>query len=149
MPALADLELPQFDFMDTTLRGERFHATMAELASQGWLAKAELGYFVLDRESASFFLRTQAARPSPARRSPRCSASRTARCYEEMRRNILHVNGDDHRRLRNLVNPAFTPRAADRWRPAMRGFLEQLWDDVAGRAAAASSWTTSPSRTRR
>ena len=42
-----------------------------------------------------------------------------------MRRNILHVNGDDHRRLRNLVNPAFTPRAADRWRPAMRAFLER------------------------
>ena len=46
---------------------------------------------------------------------------------EEMRRNILHINGDAHRRLRNLVNPAFTPRAADRWRPAMREFLERLW----------------------
>jgi cytochrome P450 len=49
-----------------------------------------------------------------------------------MRRNILHINGDDHRRLRNLVNPAFTPRAADRWRPAMREFLEQLWEPLAG-----------------
>ena len=47
--------------MDTTLRGERFHATMAELASRGWLAKAELGYFVLDREAATFFLRTKSA----------------------------------------------------------------------------------------
>ena len=44
--------------------------------------------------------------------------------YEEIRRNILHINGDDHRRLRNLVNPSFTPRAADRWRPAMREFLD-------------------------
>src|SRR5918998_3470851 len=49
-----------------------------------------------------------------------------------MRRNILHVNGDAHRRLRNLVNPAFTPRAADRWRPAMRDFLERLWQDLDG-----------------
>ena len=48
-----------------------------------------------------------------------------------MRRNILHINGDDHRRLRNLVNPAFTPRAADRWRPAMREFLERLWEPLA------------------
>jgi cytochrome P450 len=47
-----------------------------------------------------------------------------------MRRNILHLNGDQHRRLRNLVNPAFTPRAADRWRPAMRGFLERLWEPL-------------------
>jgi cytochrome P450 len=51
--------------------------------------------------------------------------------FEEMQRNILHIDGDHHRRLRNLVNPAFTPRAAARWRPAMRGFLEQLWEGVA------------------
>src|SRR5205814_6585898 len=34
------------------------------------------------------------------------------------------------RRLRNVANPAFPPRAADRWRPAMRTYLEQLWDAV-------------------
>jgi cytochrome P450 len=46
---------------------------------------------------------------------------------EEVKRNILHLDGADHRRLRQLVNPIFTPRAADRWRPQMRGFLEQIW----------------------
>src|SRR5690606_21347417 len=50
---------------------------------------------------------------------------------EQMRRNILHIDGEAHRRLRNLVNPAFTPRAADRWRPAMREFLERLWAPLA------------------
>src|SRR6476620_4222546 len=43
----------------------------------------------------------------------------------------LCIDGDDHRRLRNLVNPAFTPRSADKWRPAMRGLLEQLWEPLA------------------
>jgi cytochrome P450 len=51
---------------------------------------------------------------------------------EEIDRNVLHIDGEDHARLRRLVNPSFTPRAADRWRPAMRGFLEQLWADVDG-----------------
>ncbi len=51
---------------------------------------------------------------------------------EEVRRNILHLDGEQHRRLRNLVNPFFTPRAADRWRPAMRRFLEELWTPLAG-----------------
>ena len=57
---------------------------------------------------------------------------------EQMRRNILHINGDDHRRLRNLVNPAFTPRAVERWRPAMREFLEQLWAAARRRDGAAT-----------
>ena len=43
-----------------------------------------------------------------------------------MKRNILHVNGADHSRLRSLVNPALSPRAVERYRPAMRGFLEDL-----------------------
>ena len=48
--------------------------------------------------------------------------------------NILNQTGDRHRRLRGLVSPAFTPRAADRWRPAMRGFLAGLWQDLGGAA---------------
>jgi cytochrome P450 len=32
------------------------------------------------------------------------------------------------------VGPAFTPRAADRWRPAMRGFLAQLWEAIGPQA---------------
>ena len=85
---------------------------------------------MLDREAATFFLRTKSA-TFPGMKIAELFGVEDGPLYEEMRRNILHVNGDDHRRLRNLVNPAFTPRAADRWRPAMRGFLEQLWAGVA------------------
>ena len=75
-----------------------------------------------------------------------------------MQRNILHVNGPDHTRLRSLVNPALSPRAVERYRPAMSEFLEQL---LGGRVRAghgrgggverrrASSSRRSPSRTRR
>src|SRR5204862_614293 len=51
--------------------------------------------------------------------------------HEEIVRNIINVNGEDHRRLRNLVNPALAPRRVDRYRPAMRGFLEQLRQSIA------------------
>jgi cytochrome P450 len=46
--------------------------------------------------------------------------------HEEISRNILCIEGGDHRRLRNLVNPSLAPRAVERYRPAMRGFVEQL-----------------------
>src|SRR5207244_322922 len=57
--------------------------------------------------------------------------------YEQMRRNILHVNGPDHTRLRSLVNPALSPRAVERYRPMMREFLEQLLAQVVAEGSVA------------
>ena len=41
--ALADLELPTFDYLDPELRGTRFHTAMAKLAEEDWLATMPLG----------------------------------------------------------------------------------------------------------
>ena len=131
MPLVTDLELPELDYFAEDLRGERFHEVMGELRARSWLASSDLGYFVLDREAAAFFLRTRSA-TFPGIRIAEMFGVEEGPLLEEMRRNILHINGDGHRRLRNLVNPAFTPRAADRWRPAMREFLERLWAPLAG-----------------
>ena len=122
---------------------------MNELARRSWLASSDLGYFVLDRESAAFFLRTKSA-TFPGMKIAELFEVEEGPLLEEMRRNILHINGDDHRRLRNLVNPAFTPRAADRWRPAdARASSSSSGQPRRGRAGAASSWPTSPSPTPR
>jgi cytochrome P450 len=130
MAQVTELELPELDFFDVGLKGERFHRTMDELSSAGWLATSPIGYFVLDREAAAFFLRTKSA-TFPGMKIAEMFEVPEGPLLEEMRRNILHINGDDHRRLRNLVNPAFTPRSADKWRPAMREFLERLWEPLA------------------
>jgi cytochrome P450 len=132
MALVTDLELPELDYFSPELKGERFHEVIRELRARGWLASSEFGYFVLDREAASFFLRTRAA-TFPGMRIAEMFGVEEGPLLEEMRRNILHLNGDRHRRLRNLVNPAFTPRAADRWRPVMREFLARLWDPLADR----------------
>lgn len=132
MTVVGELDLPTIDYTDPTLRGDRFHAVMRDAASNGWLATSPLGYFVLDREAATFFLRSRAA-TFPGMLVADAFGISEGPLYEEMRRNIINVNGDDHRRLRNLVNPAFTPRAADRHREALRGLLEELFGPVWGR----------------
>src|SRR3954468_7675447 len=129
MALITEMELPSLDVMDAELRGPRFHETMLELRERTWLASAPFGYVVLDREAATFFLRTRSA-TFPGMKIAELFGIDSGPLREEMDRNILHLNGDVHRRLRNLVNPAFTPRAADGWRPAMRGFLEELWAAV-------------------
>jgi cytochrome P450 len=131
MALVTDLELPVLDYLGPDLKGERFHDTMRELSERSWIASSPIGFIVLDREAAAFFLRTRSA-TFPGMRIAEMFGVPEGPLLEEMRRNILHINGDAHRRLRNLVNPAFTPRAADRWRPAMREFLERLWAPLEG-----------------
>src|SRR5204863_246837 len=94
-----------------------------------WLARNPFGYMVLDRESGEFFLRTRSA-IFPGMKLAEIFDVTEGPLYEEMKRNILHVNGPDHTRLRSLVNPALSPRAVERYRPQMREFLEQLLEQA-------------------
>ena len=56
---------------------------------------------------------------------------RTPSSSPERRQSILTTEGDAHGRLRRIVAPAFTPKAADRLRPYMREVMERLLDPVA------------------
>jgi cytochrome P450 len=131
MAAVAELDLPAFDYMDESLAGPRFHEELERLRERSWLARAgEVGFFVLDREAAAFFLRTPSA-TFPGRLMLEVQGVRSGPLYERFKGNLLDLDGEDHRRLRKLVQPAFTPPAADRHRPTMRELLERLWEPVA------------------
>jgi cytochrome P450 len=126
MTLATELELPQLDHTDPELRGERYRAAMAELGGHdGWLAKNPFGFTVLDREAGEFFLRTRHA-VFPGLTIAQIFQISDGPLHEEIVKNIININGEDHSRLRKLVNPALGPRAVDRYRPAMRRFLEQL-----------------------
>ena len=130
MTLAAELELPAFDHTDAALRGDRYRTAMAELEGHdGWLASSPFGYIVLDREAGEFFLRTRAA-VFPGLTIADLFGVTEGALREEIVKNIININGGDHRRLRNLVNPALAPRAVDRYRPAMCGFMQQLFDDL-------------------
>jgi cytochrome P450 len=131
MALAGDLDLPAFDYTDPELRGPRFHEAMADLAGRTWLATSALGWlFVLDREAATFFLRSRSV-VFPSRTVAEVFGITEGPLHEAIHRNIITIEGADHRRLRNLVNPAFSARAADRLRPVMRDHLADLWAAVA------------------
>jgi cytochrome P450 len=126
-----EMELPSFDYDEPGLDGEQFHRRLAELRERGWLAQSPLACVVLDRESGEFFLRSKQT-AFPGREIADLFGITGGRLREMIEANILNLSGDRHRRLRSLVGPAFTPRAAQHWRPAMRRFLGQLWDRLDG-----------------
>jgi len=135
MTDVTTLELPEFDPADTELHGDRFHELMADLARQSWLLRIPLGYMTTDREAGEFFLRTKHA-TFPGQTIAELYGIESGPLREEIDRNILHIDGADHMRLRNLLNPFFTPKAADRWRPVMREILAELFTSLDGAKSA-------------
>ena len=131
--AVQELELPEFEYLNPELKGERFHEELKQLRETGWLASMPLGFVVLDREAGEFFLRSRSF-TFPGMKIAEIFGIDDGPLYDEIRRNILHINGADHSRLRGLVNPAFTPRAVERWRPFMRETIHALFEPLDGAA---------------
>ena len=122
--------LPRLPYFDPGLRGPRFHALMREIAAESWIAESDLARFVLDREAAEFFLRSRAC-TFPAQFVAELYGVSDGPLREEIDRNILHIDGPEHARLRGKVNHAFTPKAADGWRPTMRELIARTFAAVA------------------
>ena len=127
MTLVTELDLPSIDLESPEMAGDRYHRLLAELCGQGWLASSPLAFLVLDREAGEFFLRARET-AFPGREIADLFGVTAGPLRTQIDANILNQQGERHRRLRALVGPAFTPRAADRWRPAMRAFLGQLWE---------------------
>ena len=129
MTVVTELELPEIDYNRPDFGPETYHEQLAKARERGWLAHSPLAYVVLDGESGDFFLRARQT-AFPGRQIAEIFGITQGPLFEHIDANILNLTGDKHRRLRALVGQAFTPRAADRWRPVMRGFLRRIWDDA-------------------
>ena len=132
MNLVSELDLPVFDYSAPDFSADRYHQQLAETRQRGWLAKSPLAYIVLDHDAGEFFLRSRKT-AFPGRQLAEFFGVTSGPLAEHIDANILNLDGEQHRRLRALVGPALTPRAADRWRPVMRGFLRELWEQVAAR----------------
>jgi cytochrome P450 len=129
MTLVSELDLPSVDLTAASQAGADYHQMLAAVREQGWLASSPVAFLVLDHEAGEFFLRSRTA-AFPGRELADLFGITSGPLREQIDANILNQQGERHRRLRALVGPAFTPRAADRWRPAMRGFLVRLWDKL-------------------
>ena len=127
---IATAELPEFDPADAVLTGARFHEVLDDLAAQSWLARTSTGYYLtLDRDAGEFFLRSKSA-TFPGQMIAEMFGVGPGPLREEIDNNILHLDGERHQRLRNVLNPFFTPRAAQRWRATMRDLIADIATDV-------------------
>jgi cytochrome P450 len=151
MTVVTELDLPEIDYNMPGFGPETYHELLGEARQQNWLAHSPLAYIVLDAESGDFFLRARQT-TFPGRQIAELFGITSGPLHSNVENNILNLTGDKHRRLRSLIGQAFTPKAADRWRPTMREFLAQLWDDLGPDASQGAEFVTAiakpyPSRT--
>ena len=130
VPLVSELDLPEVDPLDPTLRGAHFHDVLDDVVARSWLARTALGTVVLEHEAGLEFLRDRRL-SFPSLELLELQGITEGPLYDRTKQGLLGRIGDDHARLRRLISPAFTPRAIERLRPQVHAFLRQLWDAVA------------------
>ncbi|MEO5723981.1 MAG: cytochrome P450 [Ilumatobacteraceae bacterium] len=126
------------DVLDLPTLGGDFDQRVAgalALPDDQWLMRDVFGYAVWRYDDATAVLRDKRWF-SAAAKIPELFGVTDKRLLERDQASILSVEGEVHSRLRRLVAPAFTPRAADRLRPFMREVINGLVDNVAGSGRA-------------
>jgi cytochrome P450 len=126
--SLSELDLPQvqFDFADA----EEHRNALLALSKESWIAKGVFAYPIFRYEDCVAILRDKRWH-SAAALAAEAFGVNDPRLKERRRESILSAEGDVHTRLRRLVAPSFSPRAADRLRPFMREVMNSLIDPVA------------------
>jgi cytochrome P450 len=124
----SELDLPQITLADGNY--DQRQAMRLALGDDQWLVRNLFGYAVLHYEDATAVLRDKRWH-SATSKIPELMGITNPAFLERQQVSILSAEGDVHLRLRRLVAPAFSPRAADRLRPFMREVINGLVDKVA------------------
>ncbi|CAB4738613.1 unannotated protein [freshwater metagenome] len=126
--SLSELDLPtvEFDFADA----EEHRNALLALSKESWIAKGVFAYPIFRYEDCVAILRDKRWH-SAAALAAEAFGVNDPRLKERRRESILSAEGEVHTRLRRLVAPSFSPRAADRLRPFMREVMNLLIDPVA------------------
>ncbi len=125
-----DLDLPALDLLNAQTREERRKLLDAVRGPEHWLVRTPGGYLVTTYEDSVALLRDRRFH-NFASRIAEFGGITDPEFLARQRPSILSSEGEEHARLRRLVAPAFTPKAADRLRPYMDEVIDRLVDAIA------------------
>ncbi len=127
---VTEIDLPELD-LQRPLGGPEARTLMADLADQGWLIKNPFGYLLTRHEDCVAVLKDKRWHQASRLLAELNNITDERYLKRQERQSILSMEGEEHQRLRRLVSSAFTPRAADRFRPFMRQVINDLIDPFA------------------
>ncbi|MET0729761.1 MAG: cytochrome P450 [Solirubrobacterales bacterium] len=121
-------EAPYLDLSDPAfaIDSER----VAEARERSWYARTNYGLAVLRYEEVGAMLKDRRLRQG-SWAWPALNGVESGPLVEWWNRSLLNLEGDDHRRLRRLLSPAFTPGLVNGLAPRFRELASELIDAVA------------------
>ncbi len=125
--SINELDIPQVDFDFVGSQAERDQ--LSSIAQDSWIAKGLFAYPIFNYEDCLAILRDRRWHSAAALAAIAFGVD-DPRLSEERQPSILSSEGEVHTRLRRLVAPSFSPRAADHLRPFMREVMNSLIDPI-------------------
>ena len=125
MVSVNELELPELNIIGPEFDADIYGHYQAA-RQQHWLAKTPVGVMVLGyQEMKELLLMDEKLEPANKMMTTMLGADGTS-FGDFNNKFLLAQQGADHKRLRDLVAPAFTPRSANQHRPIMREEINLL-----------------------
>lgn len=145
MQTISDLKLPHLALEDPEFARNPFPHFEAARDEHPWLATSNLGYVVTGYQAVRDLMALEARHMRmPYDLMVDAMGARGTEWGRFQEGHMLGKSGAEHKRLRDMLAPAFTPRRANMHRPLMREVIAPLLDEWVPRGAfdfeAFASW---------
>jgi cytochrome P450 len=131
----AELDLPHLPMDDPAFCADPLPHFEAARARHPWLAKSPDGFVITDYFAIRELMRDESKFAMPHHSIVDAMGARGTPWGDFIVTSIQGQTDDAHKRLRDIVAPAFTPRAANRQRELMARVVDRLLDEWAPRGA--------------
>lgn len=102
---------------------------------QSWYANTNYGVAVLRYEQVTELLKHPSLNQGSAK-WPEHNGVHSGAFYDWWMKNLLVLEGEEHHRIRRLLNPAFAPRVAESLKPEFTAIATELIDQMKAKHAA-------------
>ena len=129
MQPITELSLPYLPIGSPEFAQDPISRFNAARALHPWLAKTDYGYVITEYAAIKDLLGMDAQMRPPHELIIDAMNARGSRWERFQMESLLAIHNADHKRIRDVVAPMFTPRAANQHRALMRQVISRLLDE--------------------
>lgn len=126
-------DVPYLDIADPAFAMESEEVRRAR--ERSWYARTNYGIAVLRYHEVAKLLKSPKLNQGSAR-WPDHNGVHSGRFYDWWVKNLLVLEGEEHHRIRRLINPAFSPKTARSYEGRFQSLADELAADMATRTAS-------------